>query len=484
MSSKEIVIDVRNVSKRYEIYNKPSDRLKQLILPNVQQAVNRTGVALKIAKHRPRPHYFREFWALNDISFQVKRGETFGIIGRNGSGKSTLLQILAGTLAQTSGEATVNGRIAALLELGSGFDPEFTGRENVFLNGRILGLTQKEIEARYDQIVDFADIGEFIDQPVKTYSSGMFVRLAFAVQAHIDASIVIIDEALAVGDVFFRQKCYARLEQIRNSGAAILLVSHSMGDIEQYCSRAILLDHGKVIRIGTSAEAIKEYYLLEQSSRLSTIVADRSAEPELKKSSDETTVLFPAKASLPLDRVSQVNAFNARCLRVALTDINGDPKRNFRVGETAIFYHEHCFGDHSAIPVGGVIIHTEKGTILYGKSSIQTRMTGEKTAAPNAIVRFEHQIVLSIAPGEYTFDIGMSAISKKILEDLDQLTHEEIDTFKILLVQATGVASFSILAAGTGLAPFHGLIDLATTIRASISAENPEKPEYCGELKL
>ncbi|OSJ19314.1 ABC transporter ATP-binding protein, partial [Bradyrhizobium canariense] len=160
------------------------------------------------------PVYHREFWALKGISFEVRPGETLGIIGRNGSGKSTLLQIIAGTLSPTAGEVRVTGRVAALLELGSGFNPEFSGRENVLLNARILGLNREEIEARYDQIVAFADIGDFIEQPVKTYSSGMFVRLAFAVQAHIDASIVIIDEALAVGDVFFRQKCYARLEEI------------------------------------------------------------------------------------------------------------------------------------------------------------------------------------------------------------------------------------------------------------------------------
>jgi ABC-type polysaccharide/polyol phosphate transport system ATPase subunit len=174
--SSETVIQVNNLSKCYEIYEKPQDRLLQML-------------------SRGRRQYYKEFWALRDVSFEVKQGETFGIIGRNGSGKSTLLQILAGTLAQTSGEALVKGRVAALLELGSGFNPEFTGRENVYLNGSVLGLTQREIEDRYDQIVEFADIGEFIDQPVKTYSSGMFVRLAFAVQAHIDASIVIIDEA-------------------------------------------------------------------------------------------------------------------------------------------------------------------------------------------------------------------------------------------------------------------------------------------------
>ena len=177
--SSETVIQVNNLSKCYEIYEKPQDRLLQMLF-------------------RGRRQYYKEFWALRDVSFEVKQGETFGIIGRNGSGKSTLLQILAGTLAQTSGEALVKGRVAALLELGSGFNPEFTGRENVYLNGSVLGLTQQEIDDRYDQILEFADIGEFIDQPVKTYSSGMFVRLAFAVQAHIDANIIIIDEALAV----------------------------------------------------------------------------------------------------------------------------------------------------------------------------------------------------------------------------------------------------------------------------------------------
>lgn len=338
MSADDIVIDVRNLCKRYEIYNKPSDRLKQLILPNVQQAVNRTGVALKIAKHRPRPHYFREFWALNDISFQVRRGETFGIIGRNGSGKSTLLQILAGTLAQTSGEATVNGRIAALLELGSGFDPEFTGRENVFLNGRILGLTQKEIEARYDQIIEFADIGDFIDQPLKTYSSGMSVRLAFAVQAHIDASIVIIDEALAVGDVFFRQKCYARLEQIRNSGAAILLVSHSMPEIEQYCERALLLNHGTQRFIGSSSEAAKHYYLLHQPQAPAVDRQSKEAAPQpLPNQTSPVIDRPPPEAFIDLSNKSQISNGQARCIGVALCNEAGQPCNSFRQGELAVF---------------------------------------------------------------------------------------------------------------------------------------------------
>jgi len=387
-------------------------------------------------------------------------------------------------VVQTGGETSVHGRIAALLELGSGFSPEFTGRENVFLNGRILGLTQKEIEARYDQIVDFADIGEFIDQPVKTFSSGMFLRLAFAVQAHIDPSIVIIDEALAVGDVFFRQKCYSRLEQLKNSGAAILLVSHSMGDIEQHCSHAVLLNHGQVIRNGSAAEAIKEYYLLEQSNRLSVMAAKVDVAPAIN--SEGATMLYTAKTSLPLEQVSQINALNACCLRVALTDINGENRRSFRVGETAIFHHEHCFGDHSGIPVGGVIIHTEKGTILHGKSSIQTGMIDVLSAPPNSKVRFEHRIVLSIAPGEYTFDIGMSSVSKKTIEALDRLTSEEIDELKIRLVQAPRVASFTIIPDSSGqsqLTPVHGWVDLPTEIRTSISGNFSNKAENMGVPK-
>ena len=210
MSSSEIAIKVENLSKQYEIYETPGDRLKQFTLPKLHKFF---GLGQK--------QYFQSFWALQNISFQVKKGETVGIIGRNGSGKSTLLQIICGTLSPTSGEVSNNGRIAALLELGSGFNSEFTGRENVFLNASVLGLTSEEIKARYSNIVRFADIGNFIDQPVKTYSSGMLVRLAFAVIAHVDADILIIDEALAVGDAFFTQKCMRFLRKFMTDDSLI-----------------------------------------------------------------------------------------------------------------------------------------------------------------------------------------------------------------------------------------------------------------------
>ena len=248
MSSNDIAIRVINLSKRYEIYDTPRDRLKQFVAPRLQRLVGQLS-----------KQYFREFWALKDVSFEVKKGETVGIIGRNGSGKSTLLQMICGTLHPTSGSIQTNGRIAALLELGSGFNHEFTGRENVYMNASVLGLSNDEIDARFDEIVAFADIGEFIEQPVKTYSSGMMVRLAFAVIAHVDADILVVDEALSVGDAFFTQKCMRFLRNFMKTGT-VLFVSHDTGSIRSLCNHAMWLEKGQVIQEG-SAKEVCELYL-------------------------------------------------------------------------------------------------------------------------------------------------------------------------------------------------------------------------------
>lgn len=249
--SSDIAISVKNLSKRYEIYANPRDRLKQFVLPRLQRLV---GQAPK--------QYFRDFWALKDVSFEVKKGETVGIIGRNGSGKSTLLQMICGTLNPTEGSIQTHGRIAALLELGSGFNPEFTGRENVYMNAAVLGLSNEEIDARFNDIVAFADIGDFIEQPVKTFSSGMMMRLAFAVQVAIDPDIFVVDEALAVGDEKFQRKCFARIEALKSKGSSILFVSHSSGSIIELCEKTLLLDHGTRLMFGQAPEAIRVYQKL------------------------------------------------------------------------------------------------------------------------------------------------------------------------------------------------------------------------------
>jgi lipopolysaccharide transport system ATP-binding protein len=247
MSSKNLAINVNNLGKCYEIYDSPLSRLKQFFSPRLHAFFGR---------HSKK--YYREFWALHNVSFRVHKSETIGIIGRNGSGKSTLLQLICGTLTPSEGFLETSGRVAALLELGSGFNPEFSGRENVFLNASVLGLTKAEIDARFAKIEAFADIGDFIDRPVKTYSSGMMVRLAFAVIAHVDADILIIDEALAVGDAFFTQKCMRFLREFMTHGT-VLFVSHDTASVLNLCQRAIWIEQGKVIAEGTPKEICERY---------------------------------------------------------------------------------------------------------------------------------------------------------------------------------------------------------------------------------
>jgi len=246
MMGMQPAISISNVSKEYFLYKQPYHRVIE-------------------AFHPFKKSYHNSFKALSDISFEVGKGESVGIIGRNGSGKSTLLQIVCGNLQATSGTVEVNGRISALLELGSGFNPEFTGRENVYLNMAILGFSQEESEARFDQIVDFADIGDFIDRPVKTYSSGMNIRLAFSTAISVDPEILVIDEALAVGDIFFQQKCVAHMKQVMQS-CTILLVSHDMHSIANMCDRVVVLDQGTIVYEGEPAEAVSTYTKLIHSN--------------------------------------------------------------------------------------------------------------------------------------------------------------------------------------------------------------------------
>lgn len=239
----EAIISLDNVNKMFPIYKSPHYRFLQMLSPA-----------------RDKERWYKKFLALRDISIEIGRGETFGIVGRNGSGKSTLLQIICGILSPTSGTVGVKGRIAALLELGAGFNPEFTGRENVFLNGTVLGLTKEEVGERFDEIAAFADIGDYIDQPVKSYSSGMYVRLAFAVAIHVTPDILIIDEALSVGDEAFQRKCFARINSLRDSGVTILFVSHSAGIVTELCNRALLLDRGEVLALGPPREVVAKYH--------------------------------------------------------------------------------------------------------------------------------------------------------------------------------------------------------------------------------
>jgi lipopolysaccharide transport system ATP-binding protein len=259
----DIAIRVQNLSKCYHLYGNPRDRLKQFVLPRLRRM---TGQAQK--------QYFREFWSLRDISFEIKKGEALGIIGKNGAGKSTLLQILCGTLTPTAGTVETNGRVAALLELGAGFNPEFTGRENVYLNASVLGLSTAEIDARFDEIVAFADIGLFIDQPVKTYSSGMFVRLAFSIATCVEPDILVIDEALSVGDGEFSRKSFDRIMALKKRGTTILFCSHALYQTEVFCDRAMWLDRGRCAMLATPQEVVPRYSATLLGASAPTSVAE------------------------------------------------------------------------------------------------------------------------------------------------------------------------------------------------------------------
>ena len=271
------VISVRELGKRYEIYERPHHRLLQTLL-------------------RGRRTFFREFWALRRVSFDIRAGETVGIVGRNGSGKSTLLQLVTGTLFPTEGSITVHGRVAALLELGSGFNPEFTGRENVMLNGAILGISRREMNRAMPDIETFAGIGEFIDQPVKLYSSGMMVRLAFSVAVHVTPDILLVDETLAVGDAAFQSKCLDRIRQMQQRGTAILLVSHSSNTILEFCSRAVYLSHGEVMQIGPAREVLEQYGndLVSQEGGTPLLAADATPTAETRSAPTATLSAKPA----------------------------------------------------------------------------------------------------------------------------------------------------------------------------------------------
>jgi lipopolysaccharide transport system ATP-binding protein len=255
------MIRVTGISKTYVLWRAPASRI---LLPLARRFLRPFSAGYYQAL---AARHCQEVQALTDINFLLEGGSSLGIIGLNGSGKSTLLQIIAGTLQPTSGQVEVKGRVAALLELGSGFDPEFTGRENIFLNAAILGLTRKEIDDRYQAIVDFADIGEFIDRPVKTYSSGMMVRLAFAVQVHVDPDVLIVDEALAVGDARFQAKALNKIEEILKRGTTLLFVGHDLSAVRSFCNRALLLERGRVVSEGLPDDVIADYLLLVQKDR-------------------------------------------------------------------------------------------------------------------------------------------------------------------------------------------------------------------------
>lgn len=408
MSSNNIAISIQDIKKCFYVYNNPHDRLKQFVFPKLNQVFGR----------EPNK-YYKEFWALNGISFEVNKGETVGLIGKNGSGKSTLLQIICGTLTPTSGLIETRGRIAALLELGSGFNPEFTGLENIYLNAAILGLSKEETERKLDVIAAFADIGDFIKQPVKTYSSGMVVRLAFAVQAQVDPDILIVDEALAVGDAKFQAKCFDRLRQLKDNGTSILLVTHSGEQIVTHCDRAVLLNSGQKLYQGTPKVAVNKYMDILFGKSLPSVQSEGST------TSIERKIDFKLNANETLtfesDKFKDKNNYNKNEYRwgdKAAAWLDYQVYAGGRLNTTTIYSGEkikiRCsilFNRDVHDPIIGFAIKTKEGLTIYNTNS--HLLNNEDTikhgvAGSYSIVEFE--FLNKLGAGDYFISLGIASM--------------------------------------------------------------------------
>lgn len=373
--SSDLSIQVEGLAKAYRIYPTPSARLSQAVVPRLRR------LAAPILRAAGKPvdasPFFTEHWALRELSFSVQRGETVGVIGRNGSGKSTLLQLLCGTLTPSRGKVTVCGRVAALLELGSGFNPEYTGRENIFLNASVLGLTREETVARLDQILAFADIGDAVDQPVKTYSSGMAMRLAFAVIAHVDADVLIIDEALSVGDAYFQQKCLRWLRGFQDNGT-ILFCSHDIGAVLNFCERAIWLDAGQTRMIGAAKEVCEGY-----SAFINSVTQTLPASRERKTGTTSDVAATQPKRVLPspppadrpvvFDWLAESNNFgsgDAEIISVALTTPDGDVPGWITGGEMLELRARIRIHRSMADPIIGFHVKDRLGQAIIGDNTL------------------------------------------------------------------------------------------------------------------
>jgi lipopolysaccharide transport system ATP-binding protein len=448
--SSECAIHLQGICKSFPVYDKPHHRLLQMLFPRKQS-------------------WFKEFHALKNVGLEIKKGQTLGIVGRNGSGKSTLLQIICGTLMPSSGAVRVSGRIAALLELGTGFNPEFTGRENVYLNGAVLGLTREEIDERFDDIAAFADIGDFIEQPVKSYSSGMYVRLAFAVAISSTPDLLIVDEALSVGDEAFQRKCFARIDAIRDAGATVLFVSHSAGTVVELCDRAVLLDRGEVLAEGSPKAVVSRYQKL--------LYAPADKVMALRDAYKRDLLAGPADVGgrdvlCPGNEIDPANAPNgylskegggayldegmqpqstmryqskgAHIEQPHIETLDGRPVNVLRAGQEYVYIYRVRF-DVTAVAVRcGMMIKTVSGLELGGGASTPLGAS-ELTVRPDDVVVACFRFRAMVAPGVYFMNAGVTAHDQEGETFLDRLIDALM--FRVLPEDGrvgTGIIDFSV----------------------------------------
>lgn len=379
------VIRVKDLTKMYKLYDKPSDRLKEAL-----------GLT--------RKKLYKEHYALHDVNFDIYEGECVGIIGTNGSGKSTILKIITGVLTPTAGEVKVDGRISALLELGAGFNMEYSGLENVYLNGTMIGFSKEEIDARLNDILEFADIGDFIHQPVKTYSSGMFVRLAFSVAINIDPEILIVDEALSVGDVFFQAKCYHKFEEFKKMGKTIIFVSHDLSSVSKYCDRVVLLNQGVKLGEGSPKEMIDDYkrvlvgqYELPESKSESSLLNDEQIQVAVQKKA----------AKQDTSKLLEYGTKEAVIEQFYMTDDRGTESKSIIKGSEFTIHMKVSFMADLPAPIFAFSIKTVKGTEITGTNTMFEKTFLESVKA-GAVKDITFTQKMSLQGGEYLLSFGVT----------------------------------------------------------------------------
>jgi len=392
----DFAIRVNNIKKVYKLYDKPSLRIKE---------------AFSLSKKK----YHKEFSALKDVSFEVKKGEMLGIIGKNGAGKSTLLKIITGVLTPTEGSIEIEGKVSALLELGAGFNPEYTGIENIYLNGSMMGFSKEEIDQKISAIVDFADIGDFINQPVKSYSSGMFARLAFAVSINVEPDILIVDEALSVGDVFFQAKCYKKLNDLKNSGKTILFVTHDMGSVIKYCNRAILINDGVVAKEGNPAEIVDIYkkvlvgqYDTEEDDELdNNTIKLNAGKKQVEGTNWKDYMLINPNCQIYGDKRAEIIDFG-------IFDENNEINNTVSKMRKFSIKMRVKFNETIENPIFAFSIKDTKGTEIAGTNTIIENVdTGRVEAGQEIIIEFKQKMI--IQGGQYLLLLGCTGYERDSL---------------------------------------------------------------------
>lgn len=383
-------VQVENISKHYKLYEDQTDRLKEVLSPTQKK-------------------YHKDFYALNNVSFQVNKGETLGILGKNGSGKSTLLKIITGVLTPTSGNVSIKGKVAALLELGAGFNPEYTGIENIYLNGMLMGFPKDEMNLKLESILQFADIGDFVYQPVKNYSSGMFARLAFAVAINVEPEVLIIDEALSVGDIFFQQKCFEKIKSMKKDGVTILFVSHDVTSISTLCDRCVLLNNGEVYSIGVPRVIINDFVKLYNT--------DGEIEKKIKKLDGKSTSFLPSNDSIEEYRYGDKTAVIKEIECLSSDDVNNNwlvyTLEDFKFKVTIEFF-EDCKN-----PTLAFYIKNKKGLEMYsGNTHYLNKNIGPVRQGSKIVVTFSQKMML--APDEYVVSVGLSDFVNGMSRPLDR----------------------------------------------------------------